>query len=370
MVTLEASKLFCRLNAESLAALRRISREQVFEAGQEIFKEGDAGDGIYIVREGLVEISGLIGQNARHVFSQIEAGDVFGEMAVIEDKPRSACAVAREKTIVSFLPRAEMLQLVESTPALAVALLREICGRLREFDRQYLGEVVQAERLAVVGRFARTIIHDLKNPLNVIGLLAEVAELARATPEQRQNAVRGIRQQLERVNEMVAEILEFTQGPCASLVSPVNYRAFVRQVLEELRPEAVLRSAVLELENEPPQLMVPLNPKRLRRVFFNLAGNAADAMPLGGKIRLRFQAKPAEVITEIQDSGPGIAPEIAGRLFEPFASYGKNHGTGLGLSICKRILEDHHGWITARNAPAQGAIFAFGLPRAEQGPGN
>ena len=69
------------------------------------------------------------------------------------------------------------------------------------------------------------------------------------------------------------------------------------------------------------------------------------------------------MVTEIEDSGRGIAPEIAGQLFEAFATHGKAHGTGLGLSICKRIIEDHQGWISARNQPGRGAVFSFGLPR-------
>ena len=156
--------------------------------GQEIFKEGDNGDGVYVVRDGLVEISGLVDQKVRLVFSQVGPGDIFGEMAVIEDKPRSACAVAKADTTVYFIPRAEMLALVERSPALALALLREISHRLREFNRQYLREVLQAERLAIVGRFARSIVHDLKNPLNIIGLTAEMAGMDRATPEMRQQA--------------------------------------------------------------------------------------------------------------------------------------------------------------------------------------
>jgi two-component system sensor kinase FixL len=91
-------------------------------------------------------------------------------------------------------------------------------------------------------------------------------------------------------------------------------------------------------------------------------------MSNGGKIILRVRRTPTEVVTEIEDSGPGIAPEIAGQLFEPFATHGKAHGTGLGLSICKRIIEDHKGWISAGNGVGRGAMFSFGLPLPRSGP--
>jgi signal transduction histidine kinase len=364
VVTLEASKLFCQLSPPELSALRRIAREQQFSAGQEIFKEGDNGDGLYVVRDGLVEISGLVDQKVRLVFSQVAPGDMFGEMAVIENKPRSACAVAKVDTSVYFIPRAEMLSLIELSPTLALSLLREISHRLREFNRQYLQEVLQTERLAIVGRFARSIVHDLKNPLNIIGLTAEMAGMERATPEMRQQVSGRIRKQVDRISDLINEILDFTQGSQSNFVlAPADYGAFVTHLMEELGPEAALKSVKLELENPPPSVEVFIHPKRLRRVFCNLVHNATDAMPEGGKILLRFQTTETEVVTEIEDSGQGIAPEIAGQLFEVFATHGKAHGTGLGLSICKRIIEDHHGWISARNQPGRGAVFSFGLPR-------
>ncbi len=334
-----------------------------FAPGQEIFREGDAGDGMCVVSEGAVEISVLVGQNVRHVFSLIEPGEFFGEMAVLEDKPRSVSAVALKPTQIYFIPRAEVLKLVDHFPGLALALAREISSRLREFDQQYLREVLQAERLSVVGRFARSIVHDLKNPLNVIGLTAEIAGMDHTTPEMRQQAVVDIRQQVERISDMISEILDFTQGTPTDLVlSATNYAGFMQQVLDELRREAALKSVAVELENAPPPVSLVFNPKRIRRVFQNLVHNAVEAMPSGGKILLRFSQKTSEVVTELEDTGAGVAPEIAGQLFQPFATYGKVHGTGLGLSICKRIIEDHHGWIATRNAPGRGAIFSFGLP--------
>ncbi|MEY2429351.1 MAG: hypothetical protein QOJ40_2236, partial [Verrucomicrobiota bacterium] len=331
--------------------------------GDEIFKEGDAGDGLYVVKEGLVEISGLVGHNVRHVFSKVGPGDIFGEMAVLEAKPRSASAVAARPTTVYFIPRTKMLKLIQGLPPLSLVLLREISHRLREFNRQYISEVLQTERLAIVGRFARSIVHDLKNPLNVIGLSAEMAGRDGAAPEMRHQAYERIHTQVDRISDMIGELLDFTQGSQSHFVmAGTDYAAFVHQVVEELGPEAKLKSASLELEKPPASVELLLDPKRLRRVFHNLINNATDAMPDGGKIVLRVRLTPTEVVTEIEDSGPGIAPEIAGQLFEPFATHGKAHGTGLGLSICKRIIEDHKGWISAANGVGPGAMFSFGLP--------
>jgi signal transduction histidine kinase len=363
VVLLEHNTLCSHLNPQDLEKLRLIAREQTFGAGQEIFREGDPGNGIYFVKDGLVEISVLGGQAGRYVFTEAGPGELLGEMAVIEDQPRSANAVARKETAVYFIPRKEILELVEKCPALALAFLKEVSHRLRGFNRQYLREVLQAERLAVVGRFARSIVHDLKNPLNIIGLTAEIAALSGDASQPREKALRTIREQVDRINELVAEILDFTQGTSPDLIlPPMDFGVFMRDVIEEIRGEAALRSSTIELENSPPSVMLPLNPKRLRRLLYNLVHNATDAMPHGGKILVRFRLEPGAVVTELEDTGPGIAPEIADHLFEAFATFGKSQGTGLGLSICKRIIEDHRGWIDARTEQGRGAIFAFGLP--------
>ena len=122
---------------------------------------------------------------------------------------------------------------------------------------------------------------------------------------------------------------------------------------------------MIEMPDHPPAVTVLLDPRRLSRVFFNLVHNATDVMPDGGKIFLRFQLNENEIVTEIEDTGPGIAPEIADKLFQPFATFGKTHGTGLGLSICKKIVEDHGGRIWVRNEAGRGAIFCFSLPLAK-----
>jgi len=362
MGALEASKPFRNLNPVEQEALRKIAVEKSFSAGGQIFKEGDAGDGIYIVKDGTVEISVAMSQNVQRTFAKLGPGEMFGEMAVLELKPRSATAVAATDSKVYFIPREELLIMLGDSPALSLQLLREISQRLREFNRRYVDETIQAERLAVIGRFARSIIHDLKNPLSIISMSAELIAMQPAKPEVRETAQLRIRKQVERIGDLIGDILDFTNGSKArTLVGDTNYALFAQSVLDEIRPDAEMRRVSIEAQS-PPAIHLPIDPKRVRRVFHNLIQNAVDAMPGGGKVIVRFITEKSDLITEIEDTGSGIAPEIASTLFEAFATFGKEHGTGLGLSICKKIIEDHGGRIWVRNEPGHGAIFAFALP--------
>jgi signal transduction histidine kinase len=364
MVPLEQSKLFGGLAPDELQRLRGVAVERHFEVGTQVFQEGDPGDGLYVVSEGLVAISSRLANGECCVLGRIGPGDIFGEMAVLDNDPRSATVIAEEKTTAYFIARDDLLYLLEHTPKLSASLVRETSRRLRDFNRQYLTEVLQAERLALVGRFARSIVHDLKNPLNIIGIAAELTAMSSATPETRVAARNRIQKQVERISIMINELLEFTRGSQTEFVlGETNYADFVTRLMDELKPEIAMKSVEIQLENPAPAIDLALNPARLTRVFHNLAHNATDAMPEGGAIKLRFYVTEKEVITEVEDTGEGFPEELAGRIFQPFATFGKAHGTGLGLSICKKIVEDHHGRIYLRSEPDRGAIFVFHLPR-------
>jgi signal transduction histidine kinase len=363
MVLLESNMLFCDLEPADLKRLRAVTREMSFAPNQLIFKEGDPGDGIFFVKDGLVQIQAVVNHADLKMLSRISPGELFGEMAVLDNQPRSASALAEEPTEVYFISRTDMTELLDEIPRLAGALAREVIRRFRQFNRQYIREVLESERLALVGRFASSIVHDLKNPLNIIGISADMAAMTTATPESRQASTVRIRKQVERISNMVNELLEFTQGAHTNVIMAfIDYKTFVEQLIEEIRPEVALKSVTIEYVNPPPSIMLRIDPQRLSRVFHNLIGNAADALVTGGKVKLSFSKNDKEVITDLQDNGKGIAPEILDRLFQAFATYGKANGTGLGLSICKKIVQDHHGKIYARNAEGGGALFGFSLP--------
>jgi len=364
MAKLLTCPIFQSLSSRDLDLLRQKAVLKIFKDGEVVFQEGDEGDGLYVINRGKVQIAGVVAKNVRHVYSRFGEGDFFGEMAVLESKPRSATAIAIGDTEVYFITKQDLLALMPVSPELALGLVREVSRRLREFNRLYLQEILQQERLSLVGRFARSIVHDLKNPLNIISLSAEVASSDKATPEFRKKANDRIGSMVERITALVNELLEFTNNTSKNVFvgAAIDYAAFVHHLVVEMRPEIELKSTHILLENEPPSIRLNLDPKRLKRVFYNLMHNATDAMEEGGTIRLRFRILGDVVETELEDSGPGIAPEVEDQLFDAFVTFGKENGTGLGLSICKKIVEDHGGRIAARTEPGRGAIFVFTLP--------
>ena len=226
--------------------------------------------------------------------------------------------------------------------------------------------MLQAEKLAVIGRFARTIVHDFKNPLNVIGLATEMIGMCADNADASQNSVDRIERQVKRMSNMLTELLEFCRGDSQTVVfSSHNYASFIRELLEDVIMDAKEKGVEITLKNDPPDVNLQVDPPRLTHLVINLIHNAVDAMPGGGKITISFEESPERVITNIQDSGPGIAPEISTKLFEPFATHGKAHGTGLGLSICKKIAEDHGGRIWVHSFRGRCAVLI--LDPAESG---
>lgn len=348
---------------EELHAMAAGGQVRTFQAGETVFAAGAPGDGLYVVNSGTVRISAVVGQNEPRVLARLGPGDYFGEMAVLDDAPRSASAIADTDCRLTFISREHFLQLLEQRPELAVTFSREFSVRMRAANKRHLEEIVQAERLAAIGRFAGTIVHDFKNPLTVIGLAAEIGCADATLPAARQNAQKRIVQQVERMTNMLQELIEFTKPSGARPnLHATNFATFMSALSEEIAQEIASRNVELVVQMPPPAVTVQIDAQRLTRLFYNLVNNAVDEMRTGGKIFLRFTATPTELTVSLEDTGKGIAPEIARTLFQPFATHGKAHGTGLGLSICKKIAEDHAGRIWVDSPPGKGAIFHFTLP--------
>lgn len=335
-----------------------------FAAGEFLFHAGEAPSGMYIIDAGRVDVFVPVEGGEPKVLAELGPNDTVGEMAVLDDVTRSASARAAVETVTRFLEREELLRLLELRPAIALGFIREFIHRMRAINRRYFDEIVQAERLATVGRFTRTIVHDFKNPLATIRWTSELASAEDAPAATRQSSHERILRQVERMQTMLHELIEFTRpGGQKPDLRTADFAAFLRSFAEEAGADLAARNVRIELESFPDPAPVRMDPPRLSRLLHNLCNNAVDAMPRGGRIMLRLRLQPGSAELELEDTGPGIPAAVADRLFTPFATHGKAGGTGLGLSICRRIAEDHGGSIAvAPGETGRGARFVLLLP--------
>jgi len=240
-------------------------------------------------------------------------------------------------------------------------------GHLVVFDD--ITTLVQAQRDAAWGEVARRLAHEIKNPLTPIQLSAErirrrcLPELDGRAAEVLDRATHTIIQQVEALKGMVDAFAEYARAPQVAL-RPVDLNRLAAEVVELYKGTP----AHVRLEADPSAPVVEADAARLRQLLHNLIRNAIEAAgPRGAEVQVRTRALRADgrrlVEIEVSDNGPGFAPEVLERLFEPYVTT-KARGTGLGLAIVKKIVEEHGGSIRARNRPGGGATVVVRLPAA------
>jgi signal transduction histidine kinase len=246
-------------------------------------------------------------------------------------------------------------------------LAREFNAMAASLDRQR-DELRRAERLAAVGRISAQITHEIRNPLNAIGLNAELLaeELAqsRSAPPEAVTLVAAISREVDRLNGVAEEYLRFARPP---RLSPGRHdlNEILASLLDFLAPE--LQAAGVEVVRAlaPGPLPVRGDEGQLRAVFLNLLRNSREAMPGGGRITVRTARRGGTIEAGVADTGGGIPPGDLTRVFEPFYST-KERGTGLGLAFAQQVVSEHGGEIGCDSAVGRGTTFTLRLPAAEE----
>ncbi|MEW6509749.1 MAG: ATP-binding protein [Bacteroidota bacterium] len=221
-------------------------------------------------------------------------------------------------------------------------------------------EMVQSERLSAVGRMASTIIHDIKNPMGTLRMYAQVIKRKTGDAESAQLADEMIRQ-VDRFVNMTQEILDFSRGISEVHLEHVKLADVLESVLTFIEKDLTKRNVALTRSLEYTGDCV-MDVEKMVRVFYNLAGNAADAMKDGGTLSIRSALSDGKLMLEFSDTGCGIPEEIRSKVFEPFFTYGKKHGTGLGLAIVKKIVDDHHGRLEIESEVNKGTTIRILIP--------
>lgn len=237
-------------------------------------------------------------------------------------------------------------------------------------ERVYAEEQVrEAQRLKTVGQAAASILHDLKNPMQVILGSAEFLAEDPADPEERRELVNSIQNQVGWMLSMSRELLEYVRGEISLHTEDCDLHqecvALVNTYGDTFRADGVDLSLTISVGTETP-VSVKVDRVKIARALMNLLSNAKEAMPNGGQIVLSLHANDVEVRLDVRDNGPGIPTDLHDTLFEPFVTHGKSKGTGLGLAITRAIIDEHSGSITFESNRASGTCFTIRLPRQSQ----
>ena len=221
-------------------------------------------------------------------------------------------------------------------------------------------ELVNSERLAVIGRMASSIIHDIKNPMATIKAYAQVIRKKVGEGETIQLVDEVIRQ-IDRLVNMAQEILDFSKGVTSMNFIKIKLSDFIDGVVAFLARDFERNNIEIEkffeFDGE-----VEIDIDKMTRVVFNIAHNSRDAMPEGGKFIIRTWREDDFFFMQFTDTGKGMPEEIKRKLFEPFVTYGKKHGTGLGMAIVKKIVTEHKGDIFVESELGKGTTITIKLP--------
>jgi C4-dicarboxylate-specific signal transduction histidine kinase len=249
----------------------------------------------------------------------------------------------------------------------AAAARRAALEELAESERRR----AQAERLALVGQLAAGVAHEVNNPLAYVktslGVVADLTAPVALPPAEREElsgAVSDALDGLARIQAIVADLRAFARGDDG----PADGCDARRAVEEALRVASVRLSSVARVVPQLPagERRVTVPRGRLVQALVNVLLNAADAIESGrgGQVRVGIRDEPDACVVEVEDDGPGVAPEVAPRLFEPFFTTKGAKGTGLGLSLSREYLSRYGAEIAHAPAASGGALFTLRLPRA------
>jgi signal transduction histidine kinase len=243
-------------------------------------------------------------------------------------------------------------------------LYAELTGTLTRLQAAQ-EKLVEAERMATVGRLSLKVAHEVRNPIAAIELNAELlGDIVRERPgremEEAGSLVGAIRDQVSALDALTEEYLAFARFPRAQFDED-SVNEMVLALVEFVRPLAARQGITVSANTDPTVPPMEIDRTLLRQAVLNLIKNGLEVLSKGGMVAVTTRRFDESVEISVSDSGPGIPPEVGPRLFEQFFTT-KPQGTGLGLSITRQIVEEHGGQIRWSSTPGAGATFTISLP--------
>ncbi|MEC4805157.1 MAG: HAMP domain-containing sensor histidine kinase [Jaaginema sp. PMC 1079.18] len=359
---LDSHQFLSFFEPKQAAQLQVVAIIEQFRDRAVIFDEGAESDCIYLVLDGEVEFRKQISPDKYQSLAKAQPDAFFGELGLLDGKPRSMQAIALDSAILAKIPSEDLMQVLEQTKGTVVTkLCSYMIERLRSNTEEYVHELIRKEKMVLYGEMLNTVIHDFRSPLSSINLASSIIK------DQHPNTdtvewCELIAAQTQRMTAMAEEFLEFARGNTVMNEQPLDI-AVLLQRLEKLN-RIFWEQSQVELQIDCPSgIIISADEDKLLRVLQNLTTNAVDAFRgKGGRIEIKVMKQDNQAEITIRDNGPGIPESIQARLFDAFVTHGKANGTGLGTAIAKSIVDAHHGEIDFVSHPGQGTCFYLRFP--------
>ena len=274
----------------------------------------------------------------------------------------------------SFSYRLQVFIIISAILALITIILfvNLFANYLQKIDKERemaMGEAEHTGKLASIGRLAAGVAHEINNPLAIIdqqaGLMTDLMEFSEEFEykEKFDKAIYGILDAVERCKVITHRLLGFARRMDVTF-EHIDINDLLQEVLDFLKKEALYNHIQIELSLDADVLMVFSDRGQLQQIFLNIINNGIDAIGENGVIALSTVQRDEETVdVRIQDSGPGIAPEVMKHIFDPFFTTKEaGKGTGLGLSITYGLVKKLGGNISVESEIGKGTIFTVSLP--------
>jgi signal transduction histidine kinase len=383
------------LTDDQIAQLIERGKLLSLPAGETLFRKGDAGQCMYVILNGQVNIYLDVNEGNVVVLSVLEPGDFFGEMALVDGGPRSAGALTLSRCELFVLERAAFLQLLTASPELLLRLFIGMTERLRATDERYLKEEVakqtiradmERERHRSLAQMVAGVAHEVNTPLGIINTAASI--IKRELVSETVTALTGDRKvqllvkdlletadlmqkNIVRAHTLIQSFKNLSVSQIVDTKEKLNLPEVVTEILELFSIQAKKAKLDVQFCHSLPEQQTWVGYRgHLSRILLNLLTNVErHAYPngSGGKVEVTLSSEPGPTpryVLAVRDHGRGISPENLPRIFEPFFTTARTQGgTGLGLSMVYNLVTAAlHGTVNAESTLNQGTTMTITLP--------
>jgi len=355
------------------------SQIKSYPAGTVLCREDAIEYTFYMILEGDFEVTKTINNTDARLLKTLNAGDFFGEMALIHNAPRAATVKALTPAVVLELEKDGFDRVLKHSPSVATAMISEISNRLRANDQLAIEDLrlrareiadayqKSAEQEMARNEFLTAIAHELRTPLMVASGYLHTLKKGVLTGEQLRSTIEIVSRNVDQIVNLTNDLL-FLQEQELVLrdFQPVDLAALVAKIVDKYQEKAKSRRVNIKIRGITKLPAIQGDEPSLERAITGIVDNAIKFSPMDGTVDIRCSDLGSHVSVSVVDYGIGIDPQIRPRIFDRFFHLEKSgdeiyDGIGIGLSITRQVIQQHRGMLDVDSAPGKGSTFTISL---------